>query len=99
MRRSALYAVTAAVVLLLAVWLYVQGKQESERKLQALQRQLEEANRSAQEADERLLELPRTRPPGNATGGAPSDGPTDFPVRNPEPPAPIKEFLRKEPRR
>lgn len=100
MRRRVLFVVLGAAVLLLGSWIYVRGQQEAERKLRDLRRQLQEAEAAShlrtRNAEERLQDLQKTRPP--ASGGAPALGPTDFPLRDPKPPAPIEEFLRKEPK-
>lgn len=100
MRARTFLVALGAIVLALASWLYVRGRREVESKMLDLRRQLREAeadaDRRAREADARLLEFENMPP---ASGGAPPAGPTDFPIRDPEPPSPIKEFLRKDPKR
>ncbi len=93
MRRRVLFVVLSVAVLLLGSWIYVRGQQEAERKLRDLRRQLQEAEAETN----RPIKDAKERSPGS--GGSPPRGPTDFPLRDPEPPAPIKEFLRKEPKR
>jgi hypothetical protein len=88
--KRVLFVVLGAAVLLIAALFYMRGQQDAERKLQDLRRRLEEAEAETS----RLI----SETPANATGGAPPIGPTDLPVREPEPPAPIKEFLRKQPK-
>jgi len=90
---SALALALAAV----GAWrLSEQNRAEADRKMRELERMLQEAQaREAAQQSERPAGPRDQRGQPEATGGAPTHGPTDFPLRKSEPPEPLEKFLRK----
>jgi len=82
--RFVILAAAASLATVTLGGLHWHNQRLAARKLQDLKRQLHEAQQAsdAREASE-------------ASGGGSSEkGPTDFPLRREDPPAPLKQFLR-----